>query len=224
VVREIGQGIVSGHYPQGELLPGDAELMELFRVSRTVLREALRVLAGKGLIRARARVGTRVEDRSQWNMFDSDVLVWEASSGLDQQFLAHLSEMRFALEPEAAALAARRRTDEQLAEIYNWLEVMANSGTSRETFVAGDLQFHLAVSVAAGNPFLRSIATLIEVALTSIMTISSPVDDPDRLVKSISDHKAIADAIAGASPDVARAAMRVVIQDGVDRASVRVGR
>jgi DNA-binding FadR family transcriptional regulator len=224
VVGEIGQGIISGAYPQGGLLPGDAELMDQFGVSRTVLREALRTLDGKGLIRARARVGTRVEDRSRWNMFDSDVLIWPARSGFDTQFLAHLSEMRFALEPEAAALAARRRTDEQLSEIYGWLHAMASPDASRDTFVTNDLQFHLAVSVAAGNPFLRSIATLIEVALTSLLTISSPVDDPDRLVKSIADHKAIADAIAGGKPDVARTAMRVVIQDGVDRASVRIGR
>ena len=69
-MRELGVGIVSGDFPQNSILPGDAELMERFGVSRTVLREAMKTLAGKGLIQAKARIGTRVRDRSDWNLFD----------------------------------------------------------------------------------------------------------------------------------------------------------
>ena len=78
VVREIGLGIVGGSFPPASILPGDTDLMERFGVSRTVLREALRVLAGKGLIQAKARIGTRVRDKAQWNLFDADVLIWHA--------------------------------------------------------------------------------------------------------------------------------------------------
>ena len=80
------------------------------------------------------------------------------------------------------------------------------------SFVIADLNFHLAVAAAAGNPFLRSISTLIEVALIAVLTISSPADDPQRLVRSVADHRAIADAIARRDPDGARAAMRAVIR------------
>lgn len=216
VLREIGLGIVSGRFPQQSILPGDAELMEKFGVSRTVLREALKTLSGKGLIQARARIGTRVRDRSQWNMFDPDVLIWHAKSGLDADFLRHLGEMRLALEPEAAALAAMRRTPLQLQHLYGWVERMGSDGVTASDFVDADLNFHLAVADAAGNPFLRSISTLIEVALVAVLRISSPIDDPDRHENSVAAHRAIADAIARREPDTARAAMRAVIEEGIE--------
>lgn len=218
VVRELGLGIVSGRYVEGGILPGDAELMQHFGVSRTVLREALKTLAGKGLIVAKARIGTRVRPRSDWNLFDADVLIWHARNGFDDDFLSYLGEMRMALEPEAAALAAQRRTPLQLEHLYNWVEKMGVDGVSPAAFVDADLHFHLAVAEAAANPFLRSISTLIEVALVALLRISSPVDDPARLVTSVADHRAIADAIARRDPATARSAMQVVIREGLDRA------
>jgi DNA-binding FadR family transcriptional regulator len=219
VLREIGLGIVSGKYPQHAILPGDAELMARFGVSRTVLREALKTLAGKGLIQARARVGTRVRDKAAWNLFDPDVLIWHAQSGFDGAFLDYLGEMRMALEPEAAALASARRSPLQLQQLYGWVEQMGADGVSREAFVDGDLNFHLCVANAAGNPFLRSISTLIEVALVALLTISSPADDPARHRRSVAAHRAIADAIARRDADAAREAMRAVVAEGIAIAS-----
>jgi DNA-binding FadR family transcriptional regulator len=217
VIQEIGTGIVAGTYPQNTILPGDAELMEHFGVSRTVLREALRTLAGKGLIQPKARIGTRVRDKSSWNLFDPDVLVWHARVGFDAEFLMYLSEMRLALEPEAAALAARRRTPLQLQHLYGWVEKMGAENVSRTDFVDADLNFHLTVATAAGNPFLRSISTLIEVALVALLTNSSPVDEPVGHARSVAAHRAIADAIARREGEVARAAMRVVVEEGISR-------
>jgi DNA-binding FadR family transcriptional regulator len=216
VTREIGLGIVSGGYPQGSLLPGDADLMYRFGVSRTVLREALKTLAGKGLILARARIGTRVQDRSQWNLFDPDVLIWHARSGFDPAFRVHLSELRMALEPEAAALAAARRTPAQLAEIRRWADALAAPDITPEGFVEADRNLHLAVAAAAANPFMLSISTLIEVALDAVLMVSQPVRDPPRLRRSIAQHRAIADAIASSDPKAARAAMVEVIQEGLN--------
>jgi DNA-binding FadR family transcriptional regulator len=216
VMREIGLAIVSGHYPQQSILPGDAELMEQFGVSRTVLREAMKTLAGKGLIQAKARIGTRVRDRDDWNLFDPDVLIWHATNGFDPGFLVHLSEMRMALEPEAAVLAAERRTKAQLETIYAWVERMGAPGASADDFVDADLNFHLAVAAAAANPFMRSISTLIEVALVALLRISSPARDPILLANSIAQHRAIANAIARRDGLAARAAMQVVIQQGHD--------
>jgi DNA-binding FadR family transcriptional regulator len=221
VVREIGMGIVDGTYPQNSILPGDAELMERFGVSRTVLREALRVLAGKGLIQAKARIGTRVRDKAHWNLFDPDVLIWHARSGFDAQFLEYLSEMRMALELEAAALASRRRTPLQLQHIYGWVEKMGAEDATPKSFVDADLNFHLAVAAAAGNPFLRSISTLIEVALVALLTISSPIEEPVRHQRSVAAHRAIADAIARRDPEAARAAMKVVVEEGISFARTR---
>ena len=216
VVNELGLAIVAGQIEQGALLPGDGELTERHGVSRTVVREALKTLAGKGLLQAKARVGTRVRDRADWNLFDSDVLIWHADIGFDGDFIRALGEMRLALEPEAAALAAERATPEQVETITAWADSMAKTDASRE-FVEADLHFHLAVAVAAGNPFLRAISTLIEVALVAALTRSSPVDEPGGVLHSAAAHRAIADAIARRDPDAARAAMRVVVAEGVAR-------
>ncbi len=217
VVRELGMGIVAGRHPEGSILPGDAELMERFAVSRTVLREALKMLAGKGLIQAKARIGTRVRPRTEWNLFDPDVLIWHARNGFDDDFLAYLGEMRMALEPEAAALASARRTPEQLDGLYDWVDKMEAAQASPADFVQADLNFHLAVAAAAANPFLTSISTLIEVALVAMLTISSPVEDTDQHSTSVAAHRAIADAIAARNADLAREAMRTVINQGLDR-------
>lgn len=221
VLRELGLGIVSGRYPQNSILPGDVELMERFGVSRTVLREAFKTLAGKGLIQARARIGTRVRDKARWNLFDPDVLIWHAKSGFDADFLRYLGEMRLALEPEAAALAAGRRSPTQLQQLYGWVEKMGADGVSSSGFVDGDLNFHLAVADAAGNPFLRSISTLIEVGLVALLRGSSPIEDPMRHAKSLSAHRAIADAIGRREPEEARAAMRKVIEEGMLHGATR---
>jgi DNA-binding FadR family transcriptional regulator len=216
VSREIGLAIVSGRYAQNSILPGVPDLMQRFGVSRTVLREAMKTLAGKGLIEAKARIGTRVRDRSHWNLFDPDVLSWYASIGFDFDFLIQLSEMRMALEPEAAAIAAERRSDADIAEIYACADRMNLPGVTAEGFVEADLDFHLAVARATGNPFMRSISALIEVALVAVLMVSQPVLDPPRLRLSVANHRRIADAIAARDSDGARSAMRQVLQDGLN--------
>lgn len=218
VVDDLGLAIVSGRQPEGSLLPGDVELLDRFGVSRTVLREALKTLAAKGMVQARARVGTRVRPRSSWNLFDADVLKWHAEVGLSPEFFVHLAEIRMVLEPEAAAFAAQRRSERDLVEINSWVERMDEKGIGREAFAKADLGFHLAVAQAANNPFFVSISSLIEVVLVAMLTISSPADEPDRLEASVAQHRGILDAIAGGRADDARRAMRDVIQNGLDNA------
>lgn len=215
VVEDLGRAIVSSRQPEGSLLPSDSELMERYAVSRTVLREAIKTLSAKGLLQAKARIGTRVRMRAEWNMFDPDVLLWHAQNGLSPSFLIHLGEMRLALEPEAAALAAERRTAEQLVEIEHWLEQMAEPRIGHQAFVTADLGLHLAIAEAAANPFLRSISTLIEVALDAMLRNSSPVESPERLIASVAEHKALVDAIAARKPEVARRAMQEVVRRGI---------
>lgn len=218
VVDDLGLQIVSGHYRQGSLLPGDSDLIDRYRVSRTVLREALKTLSAKGLLQAKARIGTRVRERADWNLFDPDVLVWHARNGFAPEFLTHLGEMRMALEPEAAAFAAQRRTAEQLEAMQSWAARMSDPKISQEDFVQADLGLHLAVAQSANNPFFLSISTLIEVALVAMLTISSPVENSERLAASVAQHRAIVDAIAARDSDRARRAMEAVVQKGIDRA------
>lgn len=217
VVDDLGLQIVSGRYRQGSLLPGDSDLIERYKVSRTVLREALKTLSAKGLLQAKARIGTRVRERADWNLFDPDVLVWHARNGFAPEFLTHLGEMRMALEPEAAAFAAKRRTPEQLEAMQSWAARMSDPKISQQDFVQADLGLHLAVAQSANNPFFLSISTLIEVALVAMLTISSPVENSERLAASVAEHRAIVDAIAARDAERARRAMEAVVQKGIDR-------
>jgi len=218
VARSLALEILAGRYEQGAALPPDHQLTSAFGVSRTVLREALKVLASKGLIKARARIGTRVRPRAEWHLFDPDVLIWQAEAGLDGTFVRHLGEMRMVLEPEAAALAAIRRSPAELEALYKCAQRMGTNGISAADFVRADLDFHLAVAAAADNPFLQAVSTLIEVALLAAMRRSWPGAEVGGVVRSARDHRAIAEAIEAGDPEGARLAMRTVILEGMNRA------
>lgn len=223
VIYELGTAIVNGRYGEGRILPGDADLIEQFGVSRTVLREALKTLSAKGLVEARARVGTRVLPRASWNMFDSDVLAWHLETGLNIELVDHLAEVRMALEPEAAALAAMRRTDAQAEALACWLERMAAQGQSSDEFALNDFEFHRVIAEASGNPFMVSLSAVVEVALTASFAISSPVEGGEAFDKAVRLHRSICEAVTEREPEVARAAMRQAIQSGVDRAHDALG-
>ncbi len=212
----LGVAIVGGEYKQGSILPADAELLQRFAVSRTVLREALKTLAAKGMIEARARIGTRVLPRSRWNLFDADVLSWHFETGPDAEFLTSLAEIRVGVELESAALAATRRTDEQAQALLACAARMGEAASAEE-FARTDLEFHRTVAEASANPFMASISTLVELALTAAFTISSPVRDPAALAATVAAHGRIAQAILAGDPEEARLAMKAVITQGLDR-------
>ncbi|WP_244468774.1 FadR/GntR family transcriptional regulator [Devosia limi] len=220
VLWQLGEAIVSGRYPETSILPADNELLTEFGVSRTVLREVLKTLAAKGLIEARARIGTRVLPRGRWNLFDGDVLAWHFEQGPDVQFLRSLAEVRIGIEIEAAALAAERRTDAQALALHGWADKMGEASTA-ESFARHDLEFHRAVAEASGNPFMASISSLVELALTAAFTISSPVEDDHAKALTVAAHRRIASAIAERLPEEARTAMKVVIEEGFERAARR---
>ncbi len=223
VMHHLGTAIVGGTYPEEGILPSDADLLQQLRVSRTVLREALKTLAAKGLIEARARVGTRVLPRARWNLFDADVLAWHFETGPSVDFLRSLSEVRIGIELESAALAAQRRSTAEADALVEAARQMAQA-TTAEAFARADLAFHRLVAQAAGNPFMASISALVEVALTAMFTISSPVHDREQHAAAARTHGQIAAAIQSGDADSAREAMRKVISDGFARAAERMGR
>lgn len=221
VLWQLGVAIVRGDFAEGEILPPDTELLARFSVSRTVLREALKTLAAKGMIEARARIGTRVLPRARWNLFDADVLAWHFEAGPDVDFLRSVAEVRIGIELESAALAAERRSQAQAEHLMALAGDMGEAATAQE-FARADLAFHRAVAEAANNPFMASISTLVEVALTAVFTISSPVHNKTKLAETAAAHRAIADAIAGGDAGAARDAMRAVISDGFARSAERM--
>ncbi|MCY0096328.1 FadR/GntR family transcriptional regulator [Hoeflea ulvae] len=221
VVNELGKEIVLGTYACGTLLPKDNELEERFGVSRTVLREAMKTLTAKGMIVPKARIGTRVTNRSHWNMFDADVLVWHIETGVDVTFLRHLSDMRHAIEPYAARLAAQRASKDEIAELYKYADEMSNAD-SNENFALADLKFHLALHGASGNPFMLSVGNLIEAALVTSFKMSSPYGEADRHVATANRHRLIVEAIERKDADAASSAMEQVIKEGFERLSSKL--
>ncbi|HEX2082485.1 MAG TPA: FadR/GntR family transcriptional regulator, partial [Xanthomonadaceae bacterium] len=156
VVQELGRGIVGGKWKPGELLPREEVLAQGMAISRTALRESLKVLASKGLIETRQKTGTRVRDRRFWNQLDADVLAWRCASMPTDDFVEKLVEMREIIEPAAAAAAARKRTPEQLARIKAAYEAM-DAATDLDAWAKADLEFHECVLDAANNELMGSL-------------------------------------------------------------------
>lgn len=216
VARTIGIDIIAGRYAEGAKLPGDAELTLLFGVSRPVLRESVKTLVAKGLLSTKARVGTVVRGRDAWNMFDPDVLAWHLDAGIDKRFLRDLAEIRLAVEPRAAALAAERRTEADIAAMRGTILRMRNEPGASDGFAEADLKLHLAVANASGNPFMRSIGAVIEAALRASFVLSAPVDEREYDV-AVAAHERIVEAIAERDTEKAAAAMTNVILNGLRR-------
>ncbi|MBS1301738.1 FadR/GntR family transcriptional regulator [Loktanella sp. SALINAS62] len=213
VVEGIGQAIVAGQPPPGDLLPRDEELAEQFGVSRTVLREAMKTLAAKGMVSPKARVGTRIRPRHEWNMFDAQVLRWHLDGEPSDSFYEQLFEMRLAFEPHAAALAARSASAADIARIQGCVSAM-RAADSEADFSLADLEFHKAIFDAAGNAFFFSVVSLVSAALLSLLRRSSPEPKPNQQTKICNDHQRIADAIAARDESAAKAAMQIVIEVG----------
>lgn len=165
VINEIGLGVTSGNLALGSILPNDAELMGRYGVSRTVLREALKTLEAKGLVEARAKVGTRVLPRNRWNLFDRQVLFWIFHGKPDTAFLDSVIEMRRSLELQAADLAAQRRTSEQVRMMRYWLQQQDVSAGMVESCGLAAYEIHRLIFEASQNALLRSTTGLVEFAL-----------------------------------------------------------
>ncbi|RVJ17465.1 FadR family transcriptional regulator, partial [Sinorhizobium medicae] len=214
VVDELGQAVVGGEFSVGDTLPGDTDLAARFNVSRTVLREAMKTLAAKGLVVPRARIGTRVLPKAHWNLFDSDVLTWHFGAGVDEKFLRHVSEVRLALEPYAAALAARRASDADIARMMRLAVAMGDAGHSPHTLAQADLEFHLRLLEASLNPFMRTVGSLIEAALIGVFQLTSPTADETEIDRVAIAHIRIVEEIRRRNEDGARRAMEHVIRVG----------
>lgn len=192
VVQELGRRVVSGTYAAGALLPNEEHLYKELRVSRTALREAVKVLAAKGLLEPRPRIGTRVRPRELWNLLDPDILAWRCATGADAEFLRHLNQLREIMEPAAASLAAQSRSEEQLAAIAAALAEMRNAHTIAQ-WVEADLAFHTAVLQATNNPLMIPLAAIISSALATLLgvTARSATD----FKRALPDHQKVFEAI-----------------------------
>jgi DNA-binding FadR family transcriptional regulator len=217
IAATLGGEILSGVRPPGSRLPSMDEMFQIFGVSRLVVREVMRTLAAKGMVTSKARVGTKVSDPAQWNWLDPQILSWRSELGLDQAFLIQLTQVRLALEPAAASLAAENRTELDLIALRAALKGMYESGDNHQRFSKADRNFHNAVIAATHNPFFYATSSPTEVALSRLLNaVDSSVPYSERThIRSAAQHQKIADAIAAKNSKAAAQAMVRVIRDGL---------
>ena len=208
LANEIGLRIVRGDYPPGTILPNEAKWAETFDVSRSAVREAIKMLMAKSLLASRPKIGSWVEPKERWNLLDRDVLGWYAMSPDRVAFLRTVQEFRHIIEPEATAFAALRRTDEQMAEISENCFEMGRA-TSLIERTRADTRFHLAILRASGNDLLVPLGVLIESALEHLFAFTSrEVGDLHNAQKL---HENIEKNIRLQRPEAARAAVRKLL-------------
>lgn len=211
----MGLRVLRGELPAGSVLPNEAALSTQLAVSRTALREAIKVLAAKGLISSRPKTGTRVRPRADWNFLDPDVLAWRLSTGDIDGYVKELFELRRVIEPAAAALAAERAKTADTARMERAFRGMEAAGDDGEKFEEPDRQFHQAVLRMTGNEMIGSLAALIETALLMSFRLSN--DNPRGQRHSLPLHRAVLLAIQRQHPEHARKAMeRLLVQSERD--------
>jgi len=221
IVRELGLAIVAGRIAPGERLPAEGELIAAYEVSRPVLREAVRVLAAKGLVVSRQRAGAIVRPRTDWHLLDPDVLTWMIQSRPEAEFVATLMTVRRIFEPEVAALAARSASDAQLDAIARAYDQMAGA-PDNDALLEPDLAFHRLVAEAAGNDLVAYIADMLSLALRESIKLSSRLPETHRL--SLPRHKAILEALRARDPEAARRATLLQLEETTNDLSVVVRR
>jgi DNA-binding FadR family transcriptional regulator len=214
LANEIGLRIVRGDYPPGTILPNEAKWSETFNVSRSAVREAIKMLMAKSLLASRPKIGSWVEPRERWNLLDRDVLAWYATSPDREVFLKTVQEFRHIIEPEATAFAAMRRTEEQMAEISQACREMGEA-TSLQERTRADTRFHLAILRASGNDLLVPLGVMFVSAFDHLFTYTTR--ELDDLQHAQQLHEAIEKAIRLQRPEAARNAVRKLLAntDGV---------
>jgi GntR family transcriptional regulator, galactonate operon transcriptional repressor len=211
-VESLGLRIVSGEISEGETLDV-AKLQRDFDVSLTVIREALRVLAAKGLVAARQKRGTYVRPRSEWQLLDGDVLRWQFGGAPTSRFFEDLSELRAMVEPTSARLAAQRRSEEDIATLQEHVDAMSAAAGNPDAEVAADLAFHQALLRATHNELLARLDGLIRNALEARDRV---VHERPNLPDPVPNHRAVLRAVVKGDPDGAERAMRALLARSVE--------
>jgi len=199
VVRHLALQILKGGLTT---LPNEADLGKELRVSRSILRESIKVLAAKGLLEVGPKTGTRVRPRKDWNLLDPQLLEWISEIGIDEHFFENLSELRSIFEPKVAELAALCATNSDVEEMRSAWEGMRLSGDDQEAYNAADLRFHEAILAASHNELLYQVGGLTRVLLRMSFALSSASWGP--VSASLPAHKDVLDAIVARDSAAAR--------------------
>lgn len=214
IAHLLGTRIIGGAYKPGDILPNEEQFAVTLSVSRTALREAIRMLLAKGLIESRPRTGTRITPRHHWNMLDPDVLAWHLEADPNDGFIANLFEIRRIVEPSAAALAAERRTKSDLLAMSQSLDRLHNLAEARQEGLIADIAFHRAILASTHNEQLASFGSVIDVALRWSVGVKLRVG-PASYRDLVAEHRDIFTAIETRDTEAARAYMAALITNAL---------
>ena len=214
IVEELGQAVVTQTYSDDDPFPIEAELCKQFGASRTVLREAVKMLTAKGLLSARPRQGTWVEPESKWNLLDPDVLRWLLERKFSLELLAEFTEVRMAIEPMAAMMASRSATPESLARIRHAIGRMRAAVNGEDDPLASDIAFHVAILHATGNRFYAQLEDVVNAALRISIRLTNQVKGVPQA--DVDLHEQVLEAIEARDPERARAKMEFIIKEVLD--------
>lgn len=209
LLDSLGRSIVTGQYAD-RAFPTEAELSKLHGVSRTVTREAVKMLTAKGLVSARPRQGTIVEPVKAWNLFDADVLRWLLERRFTPELLRQFCELRIAIEPAAAALAATTADTAGIALIRTGFARMQAADIGEDDTLDADIAFHLAILHASGNPFFAQFRDIVATALKSSIRLTNRIQGRSA---DLNAHGAVLTAIEKRRPAAAHKAMTTIIAD-----------
>ncbi|MEM8982405.1 MAG: FadR/GntR family transcriptional regulator [Pseudomonadota bacterium] len=194
VAHFLGKAIISGEYGKHNPVPSEADLCKQLDVSRSAAREAVKSLAAKGLLTSRARQGIRVRPEQDWNLFDADVLGWIRESNPSLELLREFTELRLAVEPEAAHLAARHQEVAAIETIAAALERMRRAETGLEDPLEADIDFHTSIMTASGNRFFGQLGRITDTTLRVSIRYTNRLKGVQ--AADYDEHRAIYQAIA----------------------------
>ena len=212
LLDSLGRAIVTGEY-RDKVFPTEADITKAHGVSRSVTREAVKMLTAKGLVSARPRQGTIVQPSASWNLFDTDVLRWLLERRFSIDLLRQFTQLRIAIEPEAAALAARHGDAAEHRLIEDRLTAMKEADRGHGDTLESDIAFHVAILQASRNPFYAQFRDVVATALYKSIRFTNRIKGHSA---SIPEHQAVTDAIVARDADRARERMRGLIGNVMD--------
>jgi DNA-binding FadR family transcriptional regulator/acetyl esterase/lipase len=218
VAHRLGVQILRGEMKSGDSLPTEEDASTALGVSRSAYREAMRTLSAKGLITSLPKVGTKIAPRAQWNILDPDLLSWSFEAEPDEKFIRDLFELRNTVEPTAAAMAAQRRDEVDLAQLSAFLAQMAGTSPGSAESLTAEAEFHRRILSASKNEALCGLWSAIELTLRWSAKLQRMLPVHYTLEKLVADHSRLLDRIkAGQGPE-AQAAMAELIRQSFDDA------
>jgi DNA-binding FadR family transcriptional regulator len=205
----LGKAILTGQYDDVPF-PTESDLAKQYAVSRSVTREAVKMLTAKGLLTARPRKGTSIQPQASWNLFDPDVLRWLLDRKFSLDLLRQFTELRLAIEPTAAAIAAMSATSAGLGAIRAGYDRMVAAEADDDDPLEADIAFHIAVLRASANPFFAQFQDVVTTALRTSIRFTNRFKGR---TASLPQHHAVLGAIEEQQPERAREAMMALIAD-----------